>query len=167
LKAGAGPRHFSFHPDGRFGYVINEITLTVTAFTWDPKTGTFQEIQTISTLPPGEKPGKGMSTAELRVGMRGRFLFGSNRGHDTIVSYRIDRKTGRLTHVGNFSTGGKTPRNFGLDPSGRFLLAENQESGTIHVLKIDRRTGRLEETGSVIQVPAPVCIRMLAIGSDK
>jgi 6-phosphogluconolactonase len=167
LKAGAGPRHFSFHPDGRFGYVINEITLTVTAFTWDQKTGTFQEIQTISTLPPGEKPGKGMSTAELRVGMRGRFLFGSNRGHDTIVSYRIDRKTGRLTHVGNFSTGGKTPRNFGLDPSGRFLLAENQKSGTIHVLKIDRKTGRLEETGSVIQVPAPVCIRMLAIGSDK
>ena len=167
VVAGAGPRHFSFHPGGRFGYVINEINLTVTAFSWNSKAGTFKEIQTISTLPPGEKQGEGMSTAELRVGVRGRFLFGSNRGHNTIVSYRIDRKTGRLTYVGNYSTGGKTPRNFGLDPSGRFLLAENQDSGTIHVLKIDRKTGKLAETGSVIQVPSPVCVRMLAIDTAK
>ena len=167
VVAGAGPRHFSFHPGGRFGYVINEINLTVTAFSWNSKAGTFKEIQTISTLPPGEKQGEGMSTAELRVGVRGRFLFGSNRGHNTIVSYRIDRKTGRLTYVGNYSTGGKTPRNFGLDPSGRFLLAENQDSDTIHVLKIDRKTGKLAETGSVIQVPSPVCVRMLAIDTAK
>jgi 6-phosphogluconolactonase len=163
VVGGAGPRHFSFHPNGRFGYVINEINLTVTAFTWNRQAGTFKEIQTISTLPPGEKRGKGMSTAEVRVGMKGRFLFGSNRGHNTIVSYKIARKTGKLTYVGNYSTGGKTPRNFGLDPSGRFLLAENQGSGTIHVLKIDRRTGELGETGSVIKVPSPVCVRMLAI----
>ena len=167
VVAGAGPRHFSFHPGGRFGYVINEINLTVTAFSWNSKAGTFKEIQTISTLPPGEKQGEGMSTAELRVGVRGRFLFGSNRGHNTIVSYRIDRKTGRLTYVGNYSTGGKTPRNFGLDHSGRFLLAENQDSDTIHVLKIDRKTGKLAETGSVIQVPSPVFVRMLAIDTAK
>ncbi|MEC9007681.1 MAG: lactonase family protein [Planctomycetota bacterium] len=167
VVAGAGPRHFSFHPNGRFGYVINEINLTVTAFAWNAKAGTFKEIQTISTLPPGEKRGKGMSTAEVRVGKRGRVLFGYNRGHDTIVSYKIDRKTGKLTYVGNYSTGGKTPRNFGLDPSGRFLLSENQDSGTIHVLKINRKTGQLDETGSVIKVPSPVCVRMLAIDPAK
>ncbi|GIS57893.1 MAG: hypothetical protein CM1200mP2_01180 [Planctomycetaceae bacterium] len=167
VAAGAGPRHFSFHPNGKFGYVINEIDLTVTAFSWNGKAGTFKEIQTISTLPPGVKRGEQMSTAEVRVGMRGRFLFGSNRGHNTIVSYKIDRKTGKLTYVGNYDTGGKTPRNFGLDPSGRFLLAENQGSGTIHVLKINRKTGELDETGSVINVPSPVCVRMMAIAKAK
>ena len=167
VAAGAGPRHFSFHPNGKFGYVINEIDLTVTAFSWNGKAGTFKEIQTISTLPPGVKRGEQMSTAEVRVGMRGRFLFGSNRGHNTIVSYKIDRKTGKLTYDGNYDTGGKTPRNFGLDPSGRFLLAENQGSGTIHVLKINRKTGELDETGSVINVPSPVCVRMMAIAKAK
>ncbi len=167
VAPGAGPRHFSFHPNGKFGYVINEIDLTVTAFSWNGKAGTFKEIQTISTLPPGVKRDEKMSTAEVRVGMRGRFLFGSNRGHNTIVSYKIDRKTGKLTYVGNYDTGGKTPRNFGLDPSGRFLLAENQGSGTIHVLKINRRTGELDETGTVINVPSPVCVRMMAIDKAK
>ena len=163
VKPGAGPRHFSFHPNGRFGYVINEINLTVTVFGWESKTGTLKEIQTISTLPPGEKVGKGMSTAEVRVGVKGRFLFGSNRGHNTIVSFAIHPKTGRLSYVGNYDTGGKTPRNFGLDPGGRFLLAENQGSGTIHVLKINRKSGELKPTGTVIKVPAPVCVRMMAI----
>ena len=166
VVAGAGPRHFSFHPNGRFGYVINEINMTVTAFAWDGKAGALTEIQTVSTLPPGEKVGKGMSTAEVRVGARGRLLFGSNRGHNTIVSYRIDRKTGKLTYVGNYDTGGKTPRNFGLDPGGRFLLAENQGSGTIHVLKIGR-SGKLSATGTVIKVPSPVCVRMMAISKAK
>ncbi len=164
---GAGPRHFSFHPNGKFGYVINEINMTVTAFAWDGKAGTLTEIQTLSTLPPGEKVGKGMSTAEVRVSVRGKFLFGSNRGHNTIVSYRINSKTGKLTYVGNYDTGGKTPRNFGLAPGGRFLLAENQDSGTIHVLKIDRRSGKLTATGTVITVPSPVCVRTLAIGKSK
>ena len=167
VAGGAGPRHFSFHPNGKFGYVINEINLTVTAFRWNKKAGTFEEIQTISTLPPGEKRGPGMSTAEVRVDMKGKFLFGSNRGHDTIVSYRIDRKTGKLTYVSNTSTGGSTPRNFGLDPSGRFLLAENQGSGTIHVLKINRKSGELASTGNVIKVPSPVCVRMLAVDGGK
>ena len=163
VKPAAGPRHFSFHPNGKFGYVINEINMTVTAFAWNSKAGTLKELQTLSTLPPGKSVEKGMSTADVQVAVGGRFLFGSNRGHNTIVSYKINRKTGQLTYVGNFSTGGETPRNFGLDPSGRFLLAENQKSGTIHILRINRRTGELKPTGSVVKVPAPVCVKMLAV----
>ena len=166
VKPGAGPRHFSFHPNGRWGYVINEINMTVTAFSFDPGTGAFKETQTISTLPKGAT-GKNFSTADVRVDVKGRFLFGSNRGHNTIVSYRIDRKTGRLTYVGNFDTGGKTPRNFGLDPTGRFLLAENQQSGTIHILRINRRSGALKATGTVVDVPSPVCVRMMPLEDAK
>ena len=161
VKPGAGPRHFSFHPGGRFGYVINELQRTVTAFAYDAATGSFQTLQTISTLPPGAKPVG--STAEVRVHPNGKFLYGSNRGHDSIVVYRINQDTGKLTYVENESTQGKTPRNFTLDPTGKFLLAENQQSNSIVVFAIDPETGALQPTGHSLEIPSPVCIRMIAI----
>ena len=161
VAPGSGPRHFAFHPSGRFAYVINEMLLTMTAFAFDADSGSLTELQTISTLPPGtENVG---STAEVRVHPSGRFLYGSNRGHDSIVVYAIDQETGKLTYVENESTGGQTPRNFYVEPSGKFLLAENQQTNNIVVLKIDPQTGALEPTGNEIAIPSPVCIRTIPV----
>jgi 6-phosphogluconolactonase len=163
VKPGAGPRHFAFHPKSAHAYVINEIQCTMTAFSYDPQRGELKEIQTISTLPPQETVKSGYSTAEVQVHPSGKFLYGSNRGHDTIVAYAIDEKTGRLTYVENESTQGKTPRNFGIDPTGTFLLAENQGSGTIVVFRIDPATGQLNATGNSIEVPSPVCVKFVPV----
>jgi 6-phosphogluconolactonase len=152
---GSGPRHIAFHPNGRFAYVISEMACTVTAFTWDSKRGALQEIQAISTL-PGEVE-KGYSTAEIYVHPNGRFVYGSNRGHDSIVAFACDPKTGKLTLVGHQPTQGKTPRHFGIDPQGRFLLAENQDSNSVVVFRIDQKTGKLTPTGDRIEVGSPVC----------
>jgi len=159
VAPGAGPRHFAFHPNGKFAYVINEITLTVTAFAWDEGKGNLSELQTITTLPV--ERGKGMSTAEVQVHPSGRFLYGSNRGHNTIAVFSIDQKTGKLKAVQHQSTLGKTPRNFGLDPTGKFLIAANQSSGDIFTFRINQDTGELKPTGHSIQVPMPVCVKFL------
>ncbi len=155
VAPGAGPRHLSFHPDGKFAYVINEMNCTVTAFSWDNKAGMLREIQTISTL-PGEMQ-KGYSTAEIYVHPSGKFVYGSKRGHDTIVVYACDEKTGKLTLVEHQPTQGKTPRHFGIDPKGKFLLAENQGSDSVIVFRIDPKTGKLTATGDKIEVGSPVC----------
>ena len=160
VSPGAGPRHFAFHPDGKFAYVINEIHLTVTAFEYDNEGAALKTLQTISTLPKGEK-GDNFSTAEVQVHPSGRFLYGSNRGHNSIAVFSIDQSTGKLTPVDNEPTQGETPRNFAIDPTGSFLLAENQGSGTIVVFKIDPETGKLSANGTVVEVPSPVCIRMI------
>jgi 6-phosphogluconolactonase len=131
VKPGAGPRHFAFHPSGKHAYVINEIDCTVTAFDYDAQRGMLTEIQTVSTLPDGEKVEPGYSTAEVQVHPSGKFVYGSNRGHDTITVFAVDEATGKLRQTQNVSTEGKTPRGFGIDPSGRFLLAGNQDSHTI------------------------------------
>lgn len=162
LPPGAGPRHFTFHPSGKWGYVINELNLTVTAMNYDAKTGTFEEIQTISTVPPGTDL-KGNSTAEVQVHPSGRFLYGSNRGPNTLAMYRIDEQTGKLTSIGFQPTGGAMPRNFKIDPSGTFLLAANQNTDNIVVFRIDQKTGLLQPTGHEIQVPKPVCIKFIPI----
>jgi 6-phosphogluconolactonase len=161
VAPGAGPRHFAFHPKGRFAYVINEITCTVTAFACDPKRGALTELQTLSTLPVGETVQPGYSTAELFTHPSGKFLYGSNRGHDTIVTYAIDAKTGRLTLVGHTPTQGKIPRSFGLDPTGRWLLAANQNSDTVVVFSIEPQTGRLTPTGQTVEVGAPVAVEFV------
>ena len=155
VAQGAGPRHLAFHPDGKFAYVINEMNCTVTAFSWDNKAGMLREIQTISTL-PGELQ-KGYSTAEIYVHPSGKFVYGSNRGHDSIVVYACDEKTGKLTLVEHQPTQGKTPRHFGIDPKGKFLLAENQGSDSVIVFRIDQKTGKLTATGDKIEVGSPVC----------
>jgi 6-phosphogluconolactonase len=128
LPPGSGPRHFAIHPAGRFAYVINELLLTVTAFARDPGSGALTAIQTISTLPPEQASNASFSTAEVQVHPSGKFLYGSNRGHDSISVFAIDESTGRLTYVQTEPTQGSTPRAFGIDPTGAFLLAANQRS---------------------------------------
>ena len=161
VAPGAGPRHFAIHPNARFAYVINEMSLTVTAFRRDPDRGSLTEVQTISTLPPGQAVEPGFSTADVQVHPSGRFLYGSNRGHDTIVVFAIDEKTGRLTHVENRPTQGSTPRGFGIDPTGKYLLAANQRSDSVVVFRIDQQTGRLAPTGQTIEVGTPVCVKFV------
>src|SRR5204863_5488302 len=130
-----------------------------TAFAYDASKGTLTEIQTISTLPDDFK---GTSyTAEVRVHPSGKFLYGSNRGHDSIAVFAIDPSTGKLNTVGFEPTQGKNPRNFALDPTGTYLLAENMDSDTIVVFRIDQQTGTLRATGQTVAVPKPVCIRMI------
>ena len=158
LAAGSGPRHFAFHPTKNFAYVINELNLTITAFDFDPESGQLIDIETKSTI-PDEEAGPGKSTAEIVVHPSGKFVYGSNRGPDSIAVFSIDQDTGKLTHVENESTQGKTPRNFAIAPGGKYLLAENQGSNTVVVFSIDQETGALEPTGTKIDVPSPVCIR--------
>jgi 6-phosphogluconolactonase len=162
LPGAAGPRHFAFHPKARFAYVINEMNLTVTAFAADASSGALKELQTVPTLPSGEQRQEGFSTADVQVHPSGRFLYGSNRGHNTIVVFEIDEKTGKLTHVEHESTKGNTPRAFGIDPSGRYLLAANQRSDSVVVFRIDQQSGRLEPTGHSVQIGSPVCVKFVA-----
>lgn len=157
LAPGAGPRHFAFSPEGKFVYVLNELNLTVTAFSYDPKTAGLTEVQTLSTLPANYTATERDSGAQILVHPTGKFVYSSNRGHDSIAGFTRDPATGKLTLVQNESTQGKTPRNFAMDPSGRWLLAENQNSDSVVVFAIDAGTGQLKPTGQTITVGAPVC----------
>ena len=158
LKPGAGPRHLTFHPNGRFAYVINELDATVTTFAHDVRRGTLSELETVATLPADFK---GTNTAaEIQVAPGGKFLYCSNRGHDHLASFRIDPGTGRLTLLGHTPTEGKTPRNFAIDPTGAFLLAANQNSDTVVTFRIDPQTGALRPTGHRAEIPAPVCLKL-------
>jgi 6-phosphogluconolactonase len=159
VKPGAGPRHFVFHPTGGFAYLINELDSTIIAYAWDADRGALKELQTANALPDGFK---GQSTcADIHVSQSGRFLYGSNRGHDSIVIYAIDERTGALKLVGHEPTWGRTPRGFDIDPTGAFLLTANQESHTIVTFRIDKRTGKLALTDHVAEVPSPVCVKMV------
>ena len=158
LEPGSGPRHFDFHPDGKFAYVINEITQSVTAFRYNAKRGRLRTLQTLSTVP---HPVDGNSTAEVLVHPTGQFLYGSNRGHNSIAKFRINEKNGKLTALGHESTRGSTPRNFGIDPTGQFLLAANQQSDNVAVFRINQDTGKLKFTGNEIKLSKPVCVRMI------
>ncbi len=156
LAPGAGPRHFAFHPAGRFAYVVNELDNTVTAFTYDADAGRLETIQTIGTLP--EDFDEENTTAEICVHPSGRFVYASNRGHDSIAAFAVNPDTGMLTSVGQTATGGRTPRNFNITPDGAFLVAANQQTDNIVVLRIDLDTGALEDTGYSVDVPAPSCV---------
>jgi 6-phosphogluconolactonase len=151
---GAGPRHLTFSSDGRYVYVLNEIAVSVTVFSFE--NGRLSELQTLSTLPADFAGSK--SGAEIVVHPNGKFLYASNRGHDSIALFQIDSSKGTLTSAGYVSTLGKTPRNFAIDPTGAYLLAANQDSGTIVVFRIDPRTGSLTPSGNVVQIPAPVSL---------
>ncbi len=157
LHSGAAPRHIAFHPNGRFVYVNGEADMTVTAFTYDGETGVMEELLHLSTLPVGAA-GERFSTAQILVHPSGRYVYVSNRGHDSIAVFAIDEQTGRLTPAGHASTLGNTPRNFAFDPSGTFLYAANQNSDTIVHFRVDRETGQLTPTGDVTEVGSPVCI---------
>jgi len=160
LAPGAGPRHFAFDPQGRFVYVLNELDATVTALSYDAAGPSFTELQSLSTLPADFKGEN--TTAEVVVRPDGRFLYASNRGHDSIAIFAIDPATGKLTAAGHRSTLGKTPRNFAIDPTGTFLLAANQGSDQVVVFRIDPAGGGLEPVGAPVRVPKPVCVRMRA-----
>jgi 6-phosphogluconolactonase len=159
VAPGAGPRHLAFHPTGRFAYVINEMASTITAFACDADRGILKEIQTVSTLPAGF--GGNSSTAEVQVHPSGRFLYGSNRGHDSIAIFAIDAETGKLAATGHQPTQGRSPRNFGIDPGGTYLLAANQGSDTVVVFRIDPKTGELSPAGIKAQVASPVCVKFV------
>lgn len=156
LAAGSGPRHFAFHPDGKHAYAINELLSTVSVLEYNAEVGSLSQIQTITTL-PRDFTGNS-STAEVRVSANGKFVYGSNRGHDSIAVFRVNPDH-RLTLVQIEKIGGKTPRNFTLDPTGRFLLAAGQSTNDIHVFEIDPALGKLSKTEHTIKVPSPVCIR--------
>jgi 6-phosphogluconolactonase len=152
---GAGPRHIAFHPNGKFAYVINELNCTMTTFAWDGVRGALTAIDAVSTLPVEQA--KGHSTAEVQVHPNGKFVYGSNRGHDSISVFKVDDATGKLTLVQNESTQGKTPRHFALDPTGAFLFAENQGSDSVVVFAVDAKSGQIKPTGQTVNVGAPVC----------
>jgi 6-phosphogluconolactonase len=160
-KAGAGPRHFAFHPSGKYAYVVNELQSTITTFSYDARHGTLHKLKTVSTLP---KDFSGSNdTAEIEVHPSGKFLFASNRGQDTIVLFSIDTKTGALTLAGHFPTQGKTPRNFKIDPAGKLLFVANQNTNNIAVFQIDSSTGQLTVMKQMLQVPSPVSLKFVSV----
>ena len=159
VNPGFGPRHFDFHPGGRWAYLINELASTITAFEYDPNTGNLSEFQVIPTLPTGFSGSN--TTADIHVHPSGGFVYGSNRGHDSIAIFAVDQDIGRLAPIGHCSTRGRTPRNFSIDPSGRFLLAANQDSDNIVSFHLDQKSGLLTPTGHELNIPMPVCVRFL------
>ena len=159
LKAGAGPRHLTIHPNGKWTYVINELDSTMTALQYNERTGALSEIETVSTLPAGFS---GASyCADLHVSPSGKFLYGSNRGHNSIVVFEIHPGTGKLKLIHHVSTEGNWPRNFTIDPTGKFLLVANQRTDTVVTFSIDPLSGELKPTGHVEEIPVPVCLKFL------
>lgn len=158
LPPGSGPRHFAFHPNAKYVYVCGEMTSTVHAMTWDAAKGELKAVQALSTLP---NEVKGNSTAECQVHPSGKWVYVSNRGHDSIAVFKVDESNGQLTAVGHVPTGGKTPRNFGVDPSGKVLIAANQNSNTVVTFLIDEQTGMPKPTGNEVSVPKPVCVKFV------
>jgi 6-phosphogluconolactonase len=159
---GAGPRHVAFHPNGKYVYAINELNSTIALMSYDAEHGRLESLQAVSTLPAGAENAKtGNTCAELEIHPSGRFLYGSNRGHNSLAIFSIDQETGRLTPVGNESSGGKVPRGFAVDPTGNWLVAANQDSANVVVFRIDRETGRLTPTGITVEVDKPVCVKIL------
>jgi 6-phosphogluconolactonase len=159
IKPGSGPRHISFHPNGQFAYVINEMGSTLIVMACDLEHGVLREIETQSLLPTdfkGENSG-----AEVTVHPSGKFVFASNRGDNSIAVFRCDSATGQLTFIERDSTLGKWPRHFEIDPTGTFLLAANQYSGSVVVFSIDTNSGHLRSAGSKIAVEEPECVKCL------
>ncbi len=158
---GAGPRHVALHPDGGFAYLVNELDSTVAVLAYDGAAGKFELVQLVPTLPP-EFDGES-TCAEIQVAPSGRFVYASNRGHNSIVVFSIDPSTGKLSLVAIEPTRGGSPRNFGIDPSGSLLLAANQDSDTVVAFRIDPNTGALSPTGAETRVPTPVCIKFFSL----
>lgn len=159
VAPGSGPRHFAFHPTGKYAYVINELKNTITVFGYDPEKGTLTTLQTATTLPEGFK---GTSyTAEVVVHPSGKFVYGSNRGQNSIAIFAVNPASGKLTARGHQAEGIKWPRNFAIDPTGTYLLAANEQGHTVAIFRIDPETGSLTPTGNVVEVPSPMCVRMI------
>lgn len=156
VAPGSGPRHFAFHPDGRHAYLINELLQTITAFDYDPAAGVLKTIGTVSTV---DAPVPGNGTAEVVVHPAGRFVYGSNRGDDSIAIFAVDPSRFTLEPRGHARQGIKIPRNFAIAPGGNHLIVANQDGNSLVVFRIDQQTGGLTPTGSPVAVPRPVCVR--------
>lgn len=156
LPSGAGPRHLALHQTRPFVYAINEMGNSICTFRWDERVGKLTLLDTVSTIPAGYKGNT--STAELFLHPSGKFLYGSNRGHDSIAVFAVDERTGKLTSRGIEPARVSVPRGFGIDPSGKWLAVAGQQSNNIAVFGIDGKTGKLTATGGLTECPAPVCI---------
>ncbi|MNU65525.1 6-phosphogluconolactonase [compost metagenome] len=147
----------AFHPGGKYAYVINEVNSTIAAFSYDQEAGKLAALEVVPTLPEdfrGEN-----TTAEIAVSQDGRYLYGSNRGHDSIVVYSINQDSGRLTYVEHVSTEGGHPRHFALTPDGSLLIAANRDSNNLAVFRVNKETGQLSFTGQTAEVSKPVCVK--------
>jgi 6-phosphogluconolactonase len=164
VPAGGGPRHLAFHPNGRFVFVNNEMGMTVSSFAYAAGPGTLAPIATVPTLPEADRGRAGLSTAEVAVHPNGRFVYVSNRGHDTVAVFACDAQTGRLTLIQNAPCEGRTPRHFRLDPTGKWCLVAHQDSHSVAVFAIDPATGMLKFTGRTVAVGSPICVQFLALG---
>ncbi len=162
LEAGTGPRHFVFHPNGQFAYVIGELGSNITALSFDAETGALAALHSVPTLPDAVEHGTS-HCSDIQIHPSGKFIYGGNRGHDSLVIYAVDANTGHLTYVGHQSTLGNTPRNFAIDPTGTYMLVGNQDSDTIVTFRINQQTGTLEPTGNVASVPTPVCLKLITL----
>lgn len=158
---GAGPRHFAFRPDGKFGYVINEMASTVAVFRYEAGAGSLQPVQTISSVPKDFSGHR--EAAEIEVHPSGKFLYASNRGHDSIAVFAIDAGKGTLTPVEYTLTKGASPRNFEIAPGGKLLFVGNEKSDNLAVFRINQQTGRLTPTGKLFDIAQPVCVRFVPI----
>lgn len=182
VAPGSGPRHLDFHPSGEYVYLINELSSTVTAFRYNSDTGELKELESLSTLPEGfpgsgcwcdqcsaalfgssGRTGQSSTCADIHLHPSGRFLYGSNRGHDSIAIFEIEGDTGRLSPIAIQPTFGRTPRSFAIDPSGSVLLAANQESGSIVSFLIDKETGMLTLSGALADIPDPACVKIIPV----
>lgn len=159
MRPGAGPRQIVFHPGGKLAFLINELDCTMTSYRYDSARGGLEEIQTLPTLPAGFTGNS--SCAEVQIAPSGKFLYGSNRGHNTLATYRIDAASGKMQIVGFQPTGGAIPRNFEVDSVGSYLAAANQESNNVVIFRLDNETGKMTPTGSEVDVGTPVCVRFL------
>ena len=155
-RPGAGPRHADFHPRKPYAYVLNELDSTIATYAFDPERGGLKPLQVITTLPTDFTGNS--TTSEVEVAPSGRFVYASNRGHDSLAIFAIDEATGVLAPAGWESTQGKTPRFFGLYPPGTFLYAANQDSDTIVTFRVDQASGKLTPTGQVVKTGSPSCI---------
>ena len=161
VAPGSGPRHLAFHPNGRFVFLINEMASTIISYAWDSKKGRITELQTISTLPSDYK---GTSAcAEIEVHPNGKFLYATNRGHDSIAVFSIDVSPGKLTLIEHVPTQGRTPRNFSFDPTNRWLIVTNHDSDNAMVFRVDEKSGGLTPKGKPVPIFYPFCVRFLPI----
>ena len=161
VKPGAGPRHLAFHPSAKFVYVLNELHSSISVFSYNASGGVLHLVETVSMLPgyfKGENTG-----AEVAVSPSGRYLYASNRGHDSIAVFSVDTATGTLTPVEYVSTQGKAPRHFAIEPTGSYMIVANQDSDNLVVFRINPKSGRLSATGQVVKATAPVCVKFVKI----
>ncbi|UVI27490.1 lactonase family protein [Paenibacillus spongiae] len=161
-QPGAGPRHLAFYPDGQYAFVINELNSSITSYSYDAERGQLTPVETVPTL-PADYTGNN-SCAEIAVSEDGRFVYGSNRGHDSLVVYAFNAETGKLALVEHVSVEGSHPRHFALTPGGHYLIAANRDTNNIVTFRVDKESGKLHYTGNSVHASKPVCVRPVRLG---